>query len=191
MLWMISKIKARRFTSLFIAIAFFLATAIIMQTSGSCLKTDHAPCGIISFELAFIKGNASEIKNDWDANICFYGTTITSVAKRNTYQDFLFIPAYTFLLIVLIVISGTSQDQSAIPKPAVTFANLAAIAAGCDVVENFFMLIYLNNIRIPEITFGIFASVKFLIIVFIALFVLWSFGVKIFKLITGTNTKSA
>lgn len=183
MLSLIRIIKSRPIALLLVALALFLATAIIMKTSGSCLKTDHTPAGIISFELAFIKGNASEIKKDWDSNICFYGTTITSVAKRNTYQDFLFIPAYTYLLIVLIVLSSTFKNDPAIPKSTLVFSNLAGVAALCDVVENFFMLIYLNDINIPSITFGIFASVKFLIIILIALFVLWCFGVKGFRLV--------
>jgi hypothetical protein len=153
--------------SVIFAVAVFLGTVTLMRKSGACLKTAEAPNAIISFELAFMQQKAQAILQEWNATTCSNQKTATEMAIANTYQDFLFIVGYTALLFVLTVLLSGMRDQIA------TRLVLLCIVAGLlDCVENIFMLIYLHGTFVHPMIFGVFASTKFLIIVFLFLNIL-------------------
>lgn len=86
-------------------------------------------------------------------------SVVLFMAKLNTWCDFLFLSAYTFLFIVLIKRTGTEE------KRVTLFVSFALLAGGLDVVENIFMLIYMQGFDIPAFTFGLVATVKFMLVI--------------------------
>jgi hypothetical protein len=162
---LISIIRRKAMISVIIALTVFLVTASMMRRSGACLKSSEAPRAIISFELAFTSAKAANIKREWDSKECDNGVRATEMAIKNTNQDLLFIFGYTSLLIVLAIIFPRKRD----PQYDLFILKLAGLAAICDVIENVFMLIYLQGGSMHPLFFGAFASAKFLMLIFIVL----------------------
>jgi hypothetical protein len=165
---LIVTIRRKVMISVIVSGSLVLVSASMMRQSGACVKTSAAPRAIISLELAFTQTEASGIKREWDATICKNDASATAMAIKNTKQDFLFIVGYTSLLIVLATLLPRKQDI----EHDVYLIKLALAAGACDVVENFFMLIYLRGTAIPPFFFGVFASIKFLLIIFIVMNIL-------------------
>jgi hypothetical protein len=163
-------------TWLFHTITLTLLTGSMLRYSGECLKTSHANLGIVSFELAYTVENASTIKTEWENLRCGENTPVVSSAKSNIFNDTFFIIAYTLLFCVCVVL--VSKKDFGYTR----FLVAAAILAGTlDAVENIFMLQYLNGNEVHPLLFGIPASLKFVILAILFLYVLIAIALRLYQ----------
>jgi len=126
---------------LFFFLGGTLAMMFVMVKTGATLKTDASPMGIIDLEFAYNISKAKAVLNAWAPT---HELDNISIAKTNTYWDFLFLFFYAgFLFIACKKIAITLKG------PVSKAGNLiawAAVGAGfLDVLENAGMLITLNG----------------------------------------------
>lgn len=121
-----------------ISILGTLVMIYIMAVTGSKLKTDATPNGIINLEFANTTTKAATVLNAWKGDLI-------STAKINTYWDFAFLFFYGFLFYTICRWIQQKQPLTRIGKLGNYFAKLSIIAALLDVVENVFMLKVLAN----------------------------------------------
>jgi hypothetical protein len=160
---------------LFHVIALTLLTGSMMRKSGGCLTTANAKFGIVSFELAFTHETASTIKIEWLTLQCGDMPVMWS-AKSNIFKDNFFIIAYTLLFSVSVAL--VSRKDFAYSRLFV----VAAILAGMlDAIENIFMLQYLDGNEIHPMLFGIAASLKFTILTFLFLYVVFAIARRLYE----------
>lgn len=121
--------------TLIAAVVLFVALLFINQP----LKTDSAPQGIVSFQLAGAAEHASDILHSWRAEGIIW-------AKTSLWLDFLYIPTYLLLLIQLT--RRLTRDRPGIRERTGArwvFA-LFLVAGLSDFVEN---ILLLNNFDPP------------------------------------------
>ena len=118
------------------------------------LRTDAAPNGTVSFELAFTSDTAQSILDSWDANARLF-------AAFGLGFDYLFMPVYALALSLGLLLAGTNKVH--------WYASLtnwlgwvAFVAALFDAVENYALWKILTGSleTYPQIA-GICASIKF------------------------------
>lgn len=133
-----------------------------MRLSSSCLITHATPYAIVDLELAFNQDRAESIKELWESHQCTSPLAISSDGKKaailNISIDFIFICAYTYFFIVLIVLS----QQRVMHKRWTQLLIMVALTIGfLDLVENSFMILFLLLDSIASYLFAIPASIKF------------------------------
>src|SRR5580765_9058723 len=106
-----------------------------VNTSNQKLKTPEAPHKIISLELAWSADKAKTVVSSWT------GKT-REIALHSINQDYLFILAYTLFLVFCVLARNEGDLLSIITKMFLFFSVLAGI---CDVIENFFMTLFLKD----------------------------------------------
>jgi hypothetical protein len=183
---LIKTINSHRVRSFWLAITFFLITAVGMRPSSACMQTVATPYAIVDLELAFSQATANSIRDLWASHKCIGILSISSNAIEaaivNIILDFAFICSYTWLLIVLLVLTQSKVANHMIRLT--TLSCYAAIIAGSlDVFENIFMLFFLMAYKINSMLFAIPAAIKFILI---ALLIFWI----LIRLITMTFYKS-
>ena len=123
---------------------FFLgsiAMMVVMLKTSASLKTDATPMGIIDLEFAYNTTKTSAIINAWAPT---NELDNISVAKVNTYWDFLFLFFYAgFLFMACKKIAANIKGPVA--KAGNIIAKAALLAGFLDVLENAGMLLTLNN----------------------------------------------
>lgn len=169
---LVSRNKLRGFI---ISLVIVLITGGLMRFSSSCLVSATTPRAIIDLELAFNSASARDIRGQWKEQLCssalFHGNTSLEAAYENIAFDFPFIAAYTtFFVIVLIIVSS---------RLPVTIFIIMAMAAGIlDVIENCFMFAYLSDAKISSYMFAVPASLKFLLLGFLLMVILFRLTVR-------------
>jgi hypothetical protein len=143
----------------------FAATALLgwfLWYSGTPLQTPKVPYRIMSLQLACDASHANEILNSW-------GTMARPLAFRQTLWDFLFIPAYSYLLFGIAETSARYARGRNRPRLAryAGYAGIAGLlAGGFDIFENFGLLTMLRFDAadpVPLLT-SVCAVAKFLLI---------------------------
>lgn len=115
----------------FVLLAITLLVIIGMQLSGTALKNQVAPGGIVSFELAGSLENSQAIIHSWEG-------TALGWAWANMLLDFLFIACYglTLALACMLLASRLESLAGGLALWSRWMAGAVLIAAGLDVVEN-------------------------------------------------------
>ncbi len=102
----------------------------VLQASGRSLRSEAAPAGIVSLELAGSLSATNEILADWEAEQ-------RTAAGFNLGIDFLFLFAYGISISLACAILSQLYDRESWPRAAGAFLSWAALlAAGLDAVEN-------------------------------------------------------
>ena len=124
----------------FFALAVLLMAAL--QLLGGPLKTEAAPAGIVSYELAGSISNAERILSSWDSLAKTY-------AGLNLGLDFLFIVAYAGAIGMGCSILGSSLGRrlKAWGPVGIVLAWAQLAAAACDSTENFSLITLLVGSR--------------------------------------------
>jgi hypothetical protein len=109
------------------------------------LRTDVAPGGIVSLQLAWTSPRASSITRSWRER------HLEGAARRSIYVDFPFIVLYSFAIAFLALLAGRAADASSLASSdtassAAAAAAIAAWTAGlCDYLENGGLLLILRG----------------------------------------------
>jgi hypothetical protein len=119
-------------------VALFVLTILAMaaeQISGAPLRTDAAPSGIISFELAGTLPVAQKIVESW-------GSAGRVYAGLNLGLDFLFIAAYATCIGLGCVIVARNLARQSVPLATVgvVLAWVLLLAALLDCTENYALI---------------------------------------------------
>jgi hypothetical protein len=123
-----------------VALALTLGIAVVLAVIGRPLTTSEAPNGIVSFEFAGSAANAQRILDSW-------GQIAVWAAVRQTWIDFLYIPAYALTLALACGLSVFRWNKRGRGWAwlGVALAWGAFAAGALDIVENVAMLIQLNS----------------------------------------------
>jgi len=152
-----------------LAIAFAFLTALLVIT-GMPLRTDSAPLGIVSMQLAGNAVNTGIILQSW-------GPAGRESAWLNLIVDFPYLVTYGWLLLALCRLAASVGDGRMASLGRWCAAG-AVLAAMCDAVENIALLHELHagagNFA-AGIAWG-FASVKFLLLAIVGLYLLSAAG---------------
>lgn len=175
--------------SLAFSALFMIVVAVRMIDSGRCLKTKEAPNGIISLELAWDKAKANQIVDEWNAAYCNGAvisfkaqaevnddSLIINKAKTNILIDYLFLISYPLFFVVSILLldprNAYSTEVNPISQVMITFA----IGSGfLDALENLFMYQFLVGNSDLHFLFTLPATIKFLFILVVIMFIVVSF----------------
>ncbi len=157
-----------------------IATSLLMLPTQWLLTTPSTPSGIADLELAGNAVNFASIMHLW-ANDPNY-SDVTWAVHASVWMDFLFLAAYTLLLHGLAVRCTERLTDSNNPGPllrALTKNGQLAtkgflLAGACDILENICLLIalYLHPGDTSVFFAGLFASVKFLALLYGLIFLL-------------------
>lgn len=152
---------------------FFLAMTIVMQWQGASLKIAIAPSGILALEFANREILLFPLLSNWKLN----------VVRMNIFLDFIYIVSYTLFFITSLKRLVQKYSKGFYHNVGSALINIALMAALFDIVENVFMLFTISNqynsISL-EIT-SLFASLKFILIVFIILYLVLAFLVSLYR----------
>jgi len=126
-----------------------LVMMVVMAKTGATLKTAATPLGILNLEIAYNISKTTAVINAWSPS---KELDNISLAKVNTYWDFLFLFFYAgFLFIACKKIAANSTG------PVASAGNIiakAALGAGfLDILENAGMLITLNGYPSSAVSF--------------------------------------
>jgi len=122
-------------TLMLLLFTFAILTAILID-SGMPLRTDAAPLGIVSFQLAGSGNTAHTILDSWQ-------DTGRNAALINLAVDYPYLVIYAALLSLLCRRAAASLARYA--AVGRTCARGAWVAAGCDAIENLALLAQLLN----------------------------------------------
>ena len=144
------------FSGFLTIIIFFL-----LRYFGNPLITNHAPSGIISFELAKDNDQSVAIISSWDLNAKVNAGLILGI-------DFLFLVVYSifFSTACYLVAQKYINKINLLYRTGLLIAKLQFVAALFDTIENIALIKLLlgsNNSIFPTIAYY-FASIKFVII---------------------------
>lgn len=112
----------------------------IMTNTGNPLKTGTTALGILNLELAFDKNITNTIIQYWNQQ------QLISIAKKNTYYDFIFLWTYTALFYFLCRQTAKQfRINSFSWKMSFLLSSAAIIAGLMDILENIGMLFSLSG----------------------------------------------
>ncbi|MBK7099200.1 MAG: hypothetical protein IPH58_13740 [Sphingobacteriales bacterium] len=140
----------------------------IMGKTGAALKTVETLHQIVNLELAFTKKKTDSIIGIWEKK------NVLSDAINNTHWDFLFIFFYTGLFFLMCKgMALQFYEKRYWFRTGWFFAKFSLVAGIFDVAENLLMLQSFNGNRSELISFctGLFASIKFTILILAAIFI--------------------
>lgn len=175
--------------SLALAALFMIVTAVKMVDTGRCLKTKEAPNGIISLELAWNKSKADKIVAEWQTAYCsgavisfkahpdsHPSALIVNKAKANILLDFLFLIAYPLFFVVSVLLLDPRSAYSTEVNAASKIMIALALGSGLlDAVENVSMYQYLLGNTDLHFLFTLPATIKFLFVLAVIVFIVVSF----------------
>lgn len=154
---------------------FFIGTVImiaVMAQTGSGLKTDATPLGIIDLEFAYNSTKAKAVIDAWSPTL-YEPTGKIATAKINTWLDFIFLVFYSFFLFfactdIALIIKGP------VAKAGNILAKAALLSGFFDVLENAGMLLTLNGHISANISFftTFFSVIKWILVLLAILYVL-------------------
>jgi hypothetical protein len=150
-----------------------------IRTTGD-LKTEAAPWGAVSLELAGSEGKARGIIDSWERGQTRRGVGMLAEARRHLRVDSYFIVAYSLLLAVgcLIAARELHHPQSTAFRLGLLLALLPLLAGAFDYVENSAIKRMLDGGPIADLARRAytFASLKFAIVAVTALYALAGLG---------------
>ncbi len=166
---------------------FFLIGMIgmifIMNDTRRSLKytKDITPNGIVDLELAYDTAKTAAIIDAWKNTIIERKSNIEK-ARINTYWDFLFIFFYSAFLFLMCRWIAPMYKQP-VKKIGIFLASACLFAGLLDVFENMGMLQTLEGRSSGGITLftAIFASIKFIILLLAAVYVVIAGGIAACK----------
>lgn len=166
------KFRSKAFFLSFLALVI---TGLLMRPSSSCLVIPYTPLGIVDLELAFNSTWATKILEHWESNSCSNSLSLASngleASVINILLDFPFLIAYTGFFVVLVLL--TAVKQAPLSRLSSFLIYLCLLIGLLDVIENFFMLIFILVSPISSYLFAMPAAIKFsLILVLIPLLVI-------------------
>lgn len=138
--------------------SFFLVLTILIFALFNLLdqpmRTNAAPNGIVSFELAFTQDAAQSMLDSWDENARLF-------AAFGLGFDYLFMPVYAFALSLGLLLVGANKPAW-YSSLSVRMAWAAFVAVVFDAVENYALWRILTGSTgsYPQLA-GICASIKF------------------------------
>jgi len=122
---------------LLLSIAVAVIPWITMRNIDARLTENPPNNGIVAFELARSAENAQEMINGW-------GPELSILARKSIRVDFIFIPAYAFLIFSVTMLISLLLGGA--PSLWVRRAAFLPFVAGlADVVENAFLLLILKS----------------------------------------------
>jgi hypothetical protein len=118
-----------------VLLVFTVAAMVAEQVTGAPLKTDAAPSGIVSFELAGALPVAQKIVESWGAVGRVY-------AGLNLGLDFLFIAAYASCISLgcVLVARSLARQNSLVANLGIVVAWALWLAALLDCTENYALI---------------------------------------------------
>jgi hypothetical protein len=130
--WLPVAQQPRAFVAL---LALTIVVMVALQILGAPLKTDAAPAGIVSFELAGTLPAAQGIVESWNATARVY-------AGLNLGLDFLFIPAYALCIGLgcVLVARALAARVAMLASVGVLLAWAQWLAALLDAIENYALI---------------------------------------------------
>ena len=150
---------------------------IIISIVDQPLKTEYAPNGIISFELAKNFETAKNIVSSWKGKPELFAAFSLGI-------DFLFLVAYSIFLYLLIVkIANKIKVRSqALWRFGMFLAYAQFFAALFDATENTFLILFLFGLQNPSFPFFayVFSTVKFLIALLGIVYILTGVAANLF-----------
>ncbi len=154
---------------LFVAAISFLLIFIAMRFQGAPLKTAITLGGILNLEFANSPAKLMETLNAWDL----------SIAKQNIWIDFLLIPSYVLLFSMIAAICSNKWQNMLLIRMGTLLAKAAFVAGILDIAENLLMLQSIAGNYTPSSLWLTYycASVKFLILLLIGLYIIISIPV--------------
>lgn len=111
---------------------------VVMEKTGATLKTPTTPKGILDLEFAYNSTTTTTVLNAWAPNDTIDNI---SVAKYNTYYDFIFLFFYSQFLFFACKKIATITNS----KIGLLIAKAALCAGLLDIFENAGMLLTLSN----------------------------------------------
>jgi hypothetical protein len=156
--------------NLLISFLFLIVMTLIMRFQGHTLVTPLSPRGILDLEFARNVGRLRQLLLFWNER------DVTT----NIYLDFVFIAAYTWFLVSA---CNYVKAKTGWEKWTNIFTTLAISAGAFDLVENFLMLLVLNDrfdASILQIVF-ICALIKFALVGMVVLFLLGALPFALMK----------
>lgn len=153
---------------------FILGTAAMMACmliTDQALKTSATPHGIIALEFAYNTQRVNAVLQAWETNTQGDGI---SMAKLNTYLDFIFLFFYAGLLFNICRFIY-HKALNAYGRLGYFMAKMAVLAALLDIIENIFMLTVLHHpVQETALLFMSSASLlKWLTVIFVIIYSLW------------------
>lgn len=147
-------------------------TAFLMQWQGMPLKSEATPIGIVNLELANTEELFQKIMSIWD----------NPTVQLNIWLDFLFIPAYTYFFVSSLWWIREKHQNSWMKSAGQNLNILAYLACILDIVENIFMLFAIggNYSGLSLQLMAIIASLKFICIAFILIYLIVSLPLILF-----------
>lgn len=158
---------------LIIAVILLLGVILVMRYQGAALIMPDTPSGILALEFANTSEKLSVILKLWSID----------AAKVNIWLDFIFIIVYTRFFLLALSIAVIQWKYKIVARIGNWLMVAAWIAAAFDVMENVLMLVSLTN-RYSQLSLqatAYFASVKFLIVLLILLYLLVSLLANLFS----------
>lgn len=128
----------------------FIATGLmlaVMITTDLPLRTVGTPLGIFHLEFAYNAGELTSILKVWQDGHHGKGNLV-SLARLNTYLDFLFLTFYGYLLFCACRFMAL-KIKNGYGKLGLLMAKLAIMGAVFDIVENVFMLAAMDGVYGP------------------------------------------
>lgn len=182
-------VRSKPALSLAFTALFMIVSAANMIDSGRCLKTKEAPNGIISLELAWDKDHASRIVEEWEKGYCSGdvisfkaqenanpSSLILNKAKENILLDFLFLIAYPlFFVVAILLLDPRNAYSSEVNANSQIMIALSVGAGFLDAIENVFMYQFLQDNTNLHFLFTLPATIKFLFVLVVILFIIVSF----------------
>lgn len=158
---------------LIIAVVLLLAVIVIMRYQGAALIMPDTPSGILALEFANTSEKLSLILSLWSID----------AAKVNIWLDFIFIIIYTHFFLLTLSIAVNQWKHNILTRIGKWLMASAWIAAVFDVMENIIMLASLAR-HYTELSLqatAYFASIKFLIVLLMLLYLLVSLLTNLFS----------
>ncbi len=154
---------------LLVAAISFLLIFIAMRFQGAPLKTAITLGGILNLEFANSPAKLMETLNAWDL----------SIAKQNIWIDFLLIPSYVLLFSMIAAICSNKWQNMLLIRMGTLLTKAAFVAGILDIAENLLMLQSIAGNYTPSSLWLTYycASVKFLILLLIVLYIIISIPV--------------
>lgn len=153
---------------------------IVMSRTGKPLKTSTTPNGIVNLELAYNTAKINAVFKAWQINT---PASKIPAAKTNTWWDFLFIFFYAGLLYLCCrKFHQKYKHTGFFYRTGGLLAKAVLVAAALDVIENMYMLKFLdgNITNAFAITCSACAIIKFTLLIMALGYILISLATMAF-----------
>lgn len=194
----------------FIGLASLCVLIPLLLQDQRKLTTEEAPQGILSLEFSFTPSEAGAIRESWKKH-CYQdgkikpapcspaGTSLSELARYDIFLDYFFIAAYCFFLLILLsrvndltiysIFLSPDLPPRPLKKNVARMMGLVLLAGLSDAIENLFMYLYLADMQVHPLLFSLFATLKFLVLAVVAVFLLFRLGRRILIFLTRSGKK--